>query len=120
VSQSTVPPSGTVRGPARGNARATVRYRCAPATLGRVYLTDDHEFQHGWLIDLSATGVGMALARPIPVGTDAVIQIRGADGRRVYDLPARIVHCTEQVQHDWIVGCVFDTPLSPDDLDNLL
>ena len=117
MSQTTAPP-GTGRG--SSNVRATVRYRCAPATLGKVYLGEDHEFQHACLANLSRHGVGLILARPIPSGVELTIQIRGNDGSRVYDLTARVAHCTEEPHGDWAVGCEFIHPLSPDDLDNLL
>ena len=120
MSKATAPPSGTIKSQPRGNARATVRYRCAPATLGRVALPEDHELQHAWVLNLSLTGAGLTVPRPVPAGIDATIHIRSTDGRTHYELPARIAHCTEQPQGDWSLGCEFLKPLSPDDLDHLL
>ena len=116
--EAIVPPG--VKWQPRGNVRATVRYRCAPATLGRVVVSDDHEFQHAWVLDLSTTGVGLSLARPIEAGTEATVQIRSADGHTLYDLVGRVIHCTQQPQREWSVGCEFLKPLSPEDLDQLL
>jgi hypothetical protein len=117
VSQISAP---RVRPQPRGNARATVRYRCAPATIGKVVVEGDHELQHAWVVDLSTTGVGLALPRPVPSGIEATIQIRGTNGTKIYDLTVRVIHCTEQPHRDWAVGCEFVQPLSLDDLDNLL
>lgn len=119
MSRTTAPRAGAPLSTPRGNARATVRYRCAPATIGKVYLGDDHEYQHAWVLNLSVTGIGLSLPRPIPAGSEATIQIRGNDGK-TYDLYTRIVHCTEQPHHDWSVGGEFVQPLTADDLDNLL
>jgi PilZ domain len=115
----TSPPVATrLRRPA--NNRAMVRYRCAPATIGRLYVGEDHEFQHAWVANLSQNGVAFVLARSIPSGTPILIQIRGIANPVLYGLPAQVVHCTEQLEGDWMIGCSFEEPLSTELLDNLL
>ena len=59
MSQMNASPEGKPKARARGNRRATVRYRCAPATVGKVFSANDHEFQRAWIQDLSLTGLGM-------------------------------------------------------------
>jgi hypothetical protein len=104
----------------RGNSRATVRYRCAPATIGRLYIGADDEFQHAWIVNLSETGAGFVLPRAIPSGSSVLIQIRAAESAIVQEVTATVVHCTDQLLGDWMIGCVFDEPLSPEMLDTLL
>ena len=105
---------------ARGNQRATVRYRCAPATTGKLYVTDDHECQCAWIINLSKTGVGLVLARPVPVGAFVVLSVRSTDRSTTYELAAHVMHATFQTQTDWFVGCELVTALNDDDLDAML
>jgi hypothetical protein len=119
VSQTHVSKDGTVQPVARGNRRATVRYRCAPATVGKVISATDQEFQRAWLIDLSLTGVGMQVSRPMQTGHLAIIAIRGNDGG-VHEFSVKIKRCSAVPQGDWCIGCEFTVPLTPDQLEQLL
>lgn len=114
------PMPGKVRKPSDANQRATVRYRCPPASAGRVYLAEDLEFQRAWLQDLSATGIGILLTKPLQDGLFVTIQMKSPTTNKSFSLCAHVVHSTRQPTGDWIVGCEFITPLTADDLDDLL
>ena len=103
---------------ARANHRATVRYRCAPATSGKVFLADDQEFRRAWVINISKTGIGVVVARPLPVGAFLTIQMRA--GQETIDMPAHIVRIFRQSQAEWFIGCELINPLNDDELDGLL
>jgi hypothetical protein len=103
-----------------GNRRATVRYRCAPATIGKVISADDHDLQIACILDLSVTGIGMQVPRPIPAGRLIVIAIKSTDGTKTFDLSANVVHCNSVPHNEWYLGCRLTTPLSAEDLDSLL
>jgi PilZ domain len=120
VSQASVPQSGMVKPASRGNRRAIIRYRCAPATVGKVFSADDQEFQRAWVLDLSLKGIGMELARPLEQGHIVIITIRGNDGGKLHELSALVIHCNAVSQGDWYVGCEFAVPLSPEELEQLL
>lgn len=111
---------GTVRAVARGNRRATIRYRCAPATVGKVISAEDREFQRTWIIDLSLKGVGMQLVRPLTPGRHIALLIRSNDGSQSFELSALVMHCDRVPYGDWQIGCEFTTPLTPDELELLL
>lgn len=102
------------------NYRVTVRYRCAPATPGRLLLTEDKEYQRGWVLNLSRGGLGLQLARQVEVGVLAMIQIRGNVSKKLYELPAHVAHCTHKPNGDWIAGLEFTHQLAEEDLDDLL
>jgi hypothetical protein len=104
----------------RSNKRATVRYRCAPATIGKLYVSDDHEYQHSWLVNLSAGGVGLILTRPVPRGSFVLIHIKSNHPGKTYELAAHVVYCNALPHGEWNVGLELATPLSPEDLDLLL
>jgi hypothetical protein len=121
VSQTSAPGAeGTVRAVSRGNRRATIRYRCAPATVGKVIAAEDREFQRVWIIDLSLKGVGMQLARPLTQGQHVVLLLRSNDGTRPFELSATVTHCDPVPHGDWHIGCEFTLPITPEDLDQLL
>jgi hypothetical protein len=113
-------PLGGVSNEKRANQRALVRYQCAPATAGRVLLAEDHEFQNGWVLDLSLKGIGLLLPKPIKAGTFLIIQIKGLSQKKTYDLAARVAHATLQNSGDWLVGCELVKPLVHEELDDLL
>ena len=106
--------------PSGQNQRATVRYRCPPASAGRVYLAEDVEFQRAWLHNLSATGIGLLLAKPLDHGLFLTIQLKSSNSNKKYSLAAHAIHSTEQATGDWLVGCQFVEPLTDEDLDDLL
>jgi hypothetical protein len=100
--------------------RATVRYRCAPATIGKLYLSGEQVSQNAWLQNLSATGVGIILPQPVDVGVFVTVQIKCIDPQQTYELSAHVVHAAQQVGGDWVIGCELLNPLSAEDLDRLL
>ena len=102
------------------NQRATVRYRCAPATTSRVLVSDDHEYQRAWVLDLSVTGAGLSLPKALNAGTFVAIQLRSTTTKKTYELPAYVVHATVLANGDWLVGCEFVQALSKEELDDLL
>jgi len=120
VTQTRTPPDGAAKAASRSNRRGIIRYRCAPATVGKVITPGDQVFQRVWIQDLSLQGIGMDLTRPISKGSFILISMKGNDGRRVFELSAKVMHCCALPHDQWHVGCEFITPLTPDDLDQLL
>lgn len=102
------------------NHRATVRYQCAPAFVGRLLVAGDQEYQRGWLQDLSLGGLGILLRRALPVRVPVVIRLKSSTSDKTYDLPARVVHSTQLANGDYLVGCEFVQSLTNEDLDQLL
>ncbi len=97
-----------------------MRYKCGPATAGRVLL-DGEEWQRAWVLDLSSTGVGLLLARALDAGLEIVIHLKSGDGKtRFISCRPVCCHATRQPDGDWVVGCEFTTELTADQLDALL
>jgi c-di-GMP-binding flagellar brake protein YcgR len=115
-----VPLGGAPKPTARSNRRATVRYRCAPATTGKVYADHDHEFIRAWIVDLSQTGIGMQLGKPIELGRHVVIVMRSNDNSKTMELSARVAHSHELPHNEWHIGCEFTIPLTPEELEQFL
>jgi hypothetical protein len=120
VSQISISHEGDAKRVARGNRRACIRYRCAPATVGKVLCPNDQEFQRAWILDLSHRGIGMELSRPLTPGHLVIVTIRAATGDKSYELAATVMHCDLSLQGSWYVGCELAKPLSHDELDQLL
>ena len=114
-----IPPEGDMRRRWR-DRRRTVRYMCAPATVGRLYVAEDREYQYVCVLNISEGGIGLVLEHPVAVGTWVIIQVRTIETRVADDLPARVIHCTPQVSGEWLIGCEFAEPLTADALDAFL
>lgn len=120
MSQTSIPHGGSAKPRAGSNQRATVRYRCAPATIGKVFVNDDHEYQPAWVANLSLGGIGLQIQRPVELGTSILVQIRSPVSNQMHKLPAHVAHCSQVPQGEWYLGCEFIAPLSSEVLDELL
>src|SRR5437016_3440982 len=97
--------------------RSEARYHCGPATLARIVAVQPNEMRRGWVLDLSTRGAGVLMTQALSTETLIVLHLKSTNGERRYELPGRIVHATTQPNGDWLVGCEFADPLTPDDLD---
>lgn len=102
------------------NHRASVRYRCAPATAGKVYLSDDEKFVRAWVLNISEGGLALLLDRSLELGLVLAIQMKCSTGEKLVQLSAQVAHCTCQSKGDWVIGCEFVVPLAKEQLDELL
>lgn len=102
------------------NRRGTVRYLCAPATPGRVYSDTDKQFARGWVIDLSRTGAGLYLAEPLEIRRPVVLGISRSTSTDKIEMPAHVAHSTRIINGEWLVGFQFDSPLTDEQLEELL
>jgi hypothetical protein len=100
--------------------RTETRYHCGPATAGRVNKADEETLRRAWILNLSATGVGLLLDGPLDAGTHLVIHLKSTNGSSFFDLAARVAHATVQANGEWLVGCELAEKLQQDDLDALL
>ena len=120
MSQPGMTKESKARSIAAQNRRASIRYRCAPATLGKIISTDDHEMQRAWVLDLSQKGIGMQVARPIESGRLVIIAMKSNIDAKIFELPAHIVYCNPLAHGEWHAGCELITPLTPEELEQLL
>jgi hypothetical protein len=100
--------------------RTEPRYQCGPATAGRLDAPAEGKPVRAWLLNLSTRGAGLLLEHPLGPAVNLVIHLKTGDQDRQYRLPARVIHVTNLVNGDWLVGCEFESPLSQDDLETLL
>src|SRR5437868_6426862 len=92
--------------------RTEPRYQCGPATAGRVTGQAGSPPRRVWVLNLSHGGAGLLSDEVLAAETLLVIQLRSNAKDRIYELPARVVHSTAQINGDWVVGCEFAEKLS--------
>lgn len=102
------------------NRRAAIRWRPPPAMPGRVYVSESFKSLFGWVLDLSAVGIGLLLPHRLDADTLVRIELEPRTHAGTVELPARVAHALPQRNGDWIVGCAFETPLPADQLEALL
>jgi hypothetical protein len=100
--------------------RATVRYRCPPATLGRVFIANSYKSQAAWVQNLSFQGAGLLVSGVIEPDTRVTIELESNNHELSLELGARIVYAKAQADGNSLVGCSFDRALTQDELDGLL
>jgi hypothetical protein len=88
--------------------------------LGKIVSMDDKLIQRAWIQDLSLRGIGMHLMRPVEPGTLVVITLKSTDNAKNFELAATVMRCDALPHDEWLVGCAFTTPLTPEALDELL
>jgi hypothetical protein len=97
-----------------------VRYHCAPATPGKVFLPEDHEYQRAWVENLSRNGIGLIFDRYVPQHTVLTVRMHVADSNDPVDLVAQVMHVEQRRDGDIYVGCELIQPISLELLDALL
>lgn len=102
------------------NRRATVRYQCAPATVGKVFAPSQEEFRRIWILDLSKGGAGVLLSRSIPLNQGITVQITSPSGLQKFEFQAKVAHISEKVTGEFVAGLEFVRPLTPEELDSIL
>jgi PilZ domain len=98
--------------------RGAARYRCPLATLGRLLFPQTGERADAWISNLSRTGIGLSLDRPLEPDTSLIIQLKSST--TTLRLEARVIHATPQADATWRIGCELLEQLTPDMLDELL
>jgi hypothetical protein len=103
------------------NQRAAIRYQCAPATPGRILSAEREEHQRGWVLDLSRSGAGILMSRPLRLEQKVYLQITSPSNSQRYEFRGRVVHATQRLRGgEWVIGFHFDSQLTDEQLELLL
>ena len=65
-------------------------------------------------------GIGLCMPAPLEAGTFGIIQIKSANGRKVFELAAHVIHSTLQTNGECLIGFEFIKALDQADLEDLL
>jgi hypothetical protein len=96
------------------------RYTCKDAPMVRVL--PKPSFQPLWAVvhDVSERGLGLVLCHPLEVGTVVAIQLQRKRIGMSGILSGRVIHCTQQEDKNWRIGCFLSRNLSEDEIDILV
>lgn len=93
-------------------SRAMILCRLAGAAAG-----DDLRVQ---VRDVSDTGVGLVLDRPVARGALLVLEFPATGSNAAHVACARVAHCSELPEGGHLAGCQLQSELTPDVLDAMI
>jgi hypothetical protein len=100
--------------------RAWVRYSSSQEPLWRFFGMRTEEAWPAKVHDISVTGIGLLIERPLKPRTMLTVNLRGRTHNLSQPMLVRVNHVTGQPDGKWLVGCSFINRLSDDDLQALL
>jgi serine/threonine protein kinase len=125
--------AGTPKPDARPQAEADNRRGCVRYALGvgsnctiNTSALDENappDAQEVWPLvvqDVSASGIGLLLARRCEPGTELSVEVAISPNREVQSLLARVVRVRKDNYGHWMHGCVFLDPLAEEELSVLI
>ncbi len=96
----------------RRDRRIAVRYAANPDTDCHASLSPGRSHP-AWVRDISATGVGLLMAREVKPGTDLTLILENVAQGLLRLLRARVVHAMEVPPNSyWLHGCSFERSLT--------
>src|SRR5262245_20824094 len=99
--------------------RVAVRYRCHLATPARVAAGETEHPRLAWVYNLSTSGIGLLLEEPVEAAIVLEIDLITPAGQRIMTR-GRVAHASRRADGNWLVGCQFEQPIDPDQLELLL
>lgn len=90
------------------------RSRCKAGLIARVMLSGAAKSLEAWIRDISEFGFGLIMAVELPVGQEITVKLKKNSAVHSIEFEARAVHCTQESEHCWHVGCEFKQPLTPE------
>ncbi len=109
-----------LRNPSGQERRVAVRHSCGPETYCQMIDPADAGVWPAWIRDLSATGIGLLIARRCEPGSVVAIELENSVQGVSPRLVARIIHALEYPNGHWLHGCAFTRPLTDEELQALV
>jgi hypothetical protein len=105
---------------ARGERRSRARRRNPTYLAGPwIALVGPHHWA-ATVLDISATGLALLAARSYEAGHEMKVEFLDRANRTWHAKRVRVVHCTLQVKHVWMIGGEFVEPFTDEEFQALL
>jgi hypothetical protein len=85
--------------------------------------TTTDESETAWIgkvQNVSSGGVGLIMNRRFEPGTTLIVELSAKPKGILRPLPVRVIHATPEQKGQWLIGCTFARPLSPEELQAFL
>jgi serine/threonine protein kinase len=119
-------PGNSKTGGGAAEQRTTVRLPCTIGTSCKTnpsILEEGNTGEDSWpatIQDVSLGGVGLLISRRFEPGTMLRVTIQEGSEGPVHSLPAKVVRIVPEEFGHWLTGCVWERPLLPGELQDLL
>jgi hypothetical protein len=100
--------------------RALIRYPWSPEISCHLLSPNRRVSWWARVHDISGSGIGLTLNTEFRVGAKLTIELHSLSRGYASALQAKVVHCAEQAEGTWKVGCSFERELREDELRDLL
>jgi hypothetical protein len=118
--QKDVMSAGTVFTHPGVERRGAQRFSCDLKPSWRVLGRQSGESWGARVNDLSTSGISLHVPCWIRPGTVLVVRLHGAGERFSRPLPMRVMHATQQAEHEWLIGGMFVRPLNDEEVRQLV
>ena len=117
MAEQTIPSQKEHKDTAKTQRRAWLRFRSEQDVA-----CNAEEANTGWLgrvRDISSGGIALVSKRRFEPATVLMVELETGAGwpRRLF---IQVIHATQEREDRWIIGCAFASPLSEDELQELL
>jgi c-di-GMP-binding flagellar brake protein YcgR len=106
--------------PATAEQRSWVRFPCDLEASYRLVRVTERNMTHAKVVDISASGVGLVVQRPIDAGSLLSIVLLAPKGKSSLKMLACVVRVTERPGDELLLGCNFIRELNDRELVALL
>jgi hypothetical protein len=84
----------------------------------RIFLSESFKSFSAEVHDLSQGGIGLVFDQTLDPGTLLFIDLLGMEVP--VEFLAKVIHATARPQGGYVIGCEFDRPLTPDEMNAVL
>ena len=99
--------------------RRDERSRCKAGLIAAVLLPGVQDCLEAWIRDISEFGFGLTVAVELRIGQTVTVKLKKNSVVPSIRFDAKVVHCTQESEHCWHLGCKFSEPLAPNFVDYL-
>lgn len=100
--------------------RASVRYPCRADGSVFVSVSDGNQSRWAQADDVSREGIALLLCCAFAPGTVLTVSLRGGPHQATFVRTADVVYAEPKAEGKWRIGCLFESPLRPDELQALV
>jgi PilZ domain len=115
-----IPFGARVERPSGPEQRRWVRFPCNFDIRYRVIEGVEGVARNAAVLDISASGIGLATPQPVPGGTLLSLELSVAQGRSPFRILACVVRTGHQQDGRWMLGCNFIRQLQESELQQIL
>jgi hypothetical protein len=98
------------------NRRQAPRHQCPHPSPVRLLVLPGRPPVWGFTRDVSTTGLGLLLSRPLDAGTVLTLELGEEVPADTSTLSGQVVHATPFPQGGWLVGCRLSRPLREEEM----